>query len=125
MTDSESVEVAPEEKLAMPQTKRKPATTNHRQPEVLNLTEVAIYLRITPEEVLRMVREQGLPGRQVADDWRFLKAAVQDWLRTGPYRTSKEAQLALAGAWKDDPHVEEELQEIYRRRRRPLTGDEP
>ena len=35
----------------------------------------------------------------------------------------KEAQLAVAGAWKDDPLVEEELREIYRRRGRSLPAE--
>ena len=111
----------------MPRTrpKPKPSQTNSQQPEVLNLGEAAAYLRVELEDVLRMVREQGLPARQVGEHWRFLKAAIQDWLRTGPTRTSKEAQVALAGAWKDDPYVEEELKETYRRRGRPMTGDEP
>jgi excisionase family DNA binding protein len=109
----------------VPQTKPKPRSSNRHPTEVLNLAEAASYLRIAPAEVLRMVREQGLPGREVADDWRFLKAAVQDWLRTGPDRTGKEAQLTRAGAWKDDPYIAEELKEIYRRRGRPMNGEEP
>jgi hypothetical protein len=28
--------------------------------------------------------------------------------------------LSVAGAWKDDPYLEEELKEIYRRRGRPM-----
>jgi hypothetical protein len=31
----------------------------------------------------------------------------------------------MAGGWKDDPCVAEELREIYRRRQRPMTEDEP
>jgi excisionase family DNA binding protein len=111
----------------MPRTKLKPDTSapNSQQAEVLNLTEAAAYLRLAQEDVLRMVREQGLPGRQVGEEWRFLKAAIQDWLRTGSTWSSKEAQLAVAGAWKGDPYVDEELKEIYRRRGRPMTEDEP
>jgi hypothetical protein len=50
-----------------------------------------------------------------------LKSALQDWLRTPPPKKSKEAILALAGAWKDDPYLEEELKEIYNRRGRSMT----
>jgi excisionase family DNA binding protein len=118
---------AQQEQEIMPRTKLKPEPVgpNGQQAEVLNLTEAAAYLRLAQQDVLRMVREQSLPGRQVGEEWRFLRSAIQDWLRTGPARSSKEAQLALAGAWKDDPHVEEELKEIYRRRERPMTRDEP
>jgi excisionase family DNA binding protein len=100
-----------------------PVASNGAAFGVLNLSEAAAYLRLTESNVLRLVDEQGLPARQLGNEWRFLKAAIQDWLRTGPPpRPSKEAQLAVAGAWKDDPYVEEELQEIYQRRGRPMTG---
>jgi excisionase family DNA binding protein len=93
--------------------------------EVFTLGEAAAYLRLSEPDVLLLVQEQRLPGRQLGNEWRFLKAAIQDWLRTGPPpKGSKEAWMALAGAWKDDPYVEEELKDIYRRRGRPMTEDE-
>ena len=54
---------------------------------VLTLAEAAAYLRVSEMDVLRMVRDQILPGRQVASDWRFLKAAVQNWLRASATRS--------------------------------------
>jgi hypothetical protein len=53
-----------------------------------------------------------------------LKAAIQHWLSIPMRKTNKEAWMALAGVWKDDPYAEEELKEIYRRRGRPMTADE-
>lgn len=111
----------------MPQTQKKsktypkPATNLVTIPgqEVLTLAEAAAYLRVTESEVLRMVHEQCLPGRQVQDDWRFLKTALQDWLRSPPCK--KESLLAQIGAFKDDPHLEEMLQEIYKQRGRSET----
>jgi excisionase family DNA binding protein len=91
--------------------------------EVFTLAEAAAYLRLPVEEVLRVVREQYLPARQVGSEWRFLKSAMQDWL-SQPRATGKHDGIwALAGAWKHDPHVEEMLQEIYRQRGRPMTED--
>jgi excisionase family DNA binding protein len=92
---------------------------------VLTLAEAAAYLRLPEADVLRLVEEQGLPARQLGAEWRFLKAAIQEWLRSGPPpKPSKEAQLAVAGSWKDDPYVDEELKETYGRRGRPMTEDE-
>jgi len=88
--------------------------------DVLTLAEAAAYLRTPPEEVLRLVREQGLPGRRVGEDYRFLKAAVQDWLRAPSSAADKQAFWQTHfGALKGDPHLEEMLQEIYRQRGRP------
>jgi excisionase family DNA binding protein len=36
---------------------------------VLTLEEAAAYLRIAPDDVLRLVSEQGLPGRRVGEDY--------------------------------------------------------
>ncbi len=102
-----------------------PAAVNGPPTDVLTLSEAAAYLRLPEEEVLRMVREQNLAARQVGSEWRFSKGAIDHWLRTGPAgKSNKEAWLALAGAWKGDPYVEEELKEIYKRRGRPMTEDE-
>ena len=95
-----------------------PATTTvaPANGEVLNLAETAEYLRVSESEVARLVRDQGLPGRKLGDDWRFLKAAVQDWLRSPPNR--KEGLLMQIGALKDDPDLGEMLAEIHKRRGR-------
>ncbi len=91
-----------------------------RTADVLTLAEAAAYLRTSLEEVLRLVREQGLPGRRVGEDYRFLKAAVQDWLRATPCAADKqEFWQTHFGALKGDPHLDEMLQEIYRQRGRP------
>lgn len=121
--------------MAMPRTKRKPGSTprptrstprkNGPVSEVLTLAEAAAYLRMPEADVLRLVAEQRLPARRLGNEWRLLKAAIQEWLRAGPPpQPSKEAQLAAAGSWKEDPYVEEELKEIYRQRGRPMTEDD-
>src|SRR5262245_53947152 len=110
--------------MTMPRTKKKPGSPPANGPlappaEVLTLADAAAYLRVTPEDVLRLMREQALPGRRVGADWRFLKAALQDWLRTGP---ANKGLLERAGAMKDDPHAEEMLRETYKARGRPERG---
>jgi excisionase family DNA binding protein len=91
--------------------------------EVLTLSEAATYLRLPEEEVLRMVREQDLPSRQVGREWRFLKPAIQAWLSQPLAQRTKEGIWAFAGAWKEDPHADQMLREIYRRRSRPMTEE--
>jgi excisionase family DNA binding protein len=89
--------------------------------EVLTLAEAAAYLRVTEPDVIRMVEQQNLPGRCIGQEWRFLKSALQDWLRTPLPRPTKEAVLSRIGSWQDDPYFEQELEEIHQRRGRPKT----
>jgi excisionase family DNA binding protein len=93
--------------------------------EVLTLAEAAAYLRLPEGEVLRAVGEEGLHARQVGSEWRFLKSAINDWLRTGgPPTSNKEAWRSLVGIWKDDPTVDELREEIARYRRQLMSEDE-
>jgi excisionase family DNA binding protein len=89
-------------------------------PEVLTLAEAAAYLRVPDAELARMAGSQGLPGRLVGSEWRFSRAAIQDWLRRS---SMKQSLLQLAGSWKDDPYLDEMLKEIYRQRGRPITEE--
>jgi excisionase family DNA binding protein len=121
-----------QEERAMPAPKSEAKRRNRPMPakttaaftngEVLTLAETAAYLRVSEDEVARLVRDQGLPGRKLGDDWRFLKTALQDWLRAPP--SKKEGLLMQIGAFKDDPHLEEMLAEIHKQRgRRPAQED--
>lgn len=91
----------------------------HASQDVLTLSEAATYLRVPEEDILRLTRLQELPGRQIGNEWRFLKAGLQDWLRTPERKPTNEAFLALAGTWKDDPDIEAIVQEAHRLRGRP------
>jgi excisionase family DNA binding protein len=57
------------------------STTDLPTPDVLTLPEAAAYLRVSEDVLLQMANEQAIPGRRVGEEWRFLKSALQDWLR--------------------------------------------
>jgi excisionase family DNA binding protein len=92
--------------------------------DVLTLSEAAAYLRVSEIEIKQLIQDQNLPCRTFGGEWRFLKSALQDWLRTPLVRGSREAVLSTLGSWKDDPYREELLKEIYKRRGRPMTEEE-
>jgi excisionase family DNA binding protein len=119
----------------MPRTKKKPApqpetppqaATNGLASEVFTLAEAATYLRLSEANLLDLVQSQNLPGRFTGGGWRFLKSAIQQWLSSGAPtpQARKEAQLALAGKYKDDPDLIHICEEAYRQRGRPLTEGE-
>ncbi|MFO1040390.1 MAG: helix-turn-helix domain-containing protein [Planctomycetaceae bacterium] len=49
--------------------------------DVLSLEDVAAYLKVEYGAVRRLIKEQGLPGRKIGEEWRFLRGAIADWLR--------------------------------------------
>lgn len=91
--------------------------------DVLTLEEAAAFFRTDPADVLRLVGPEGLPGRIVGGQWRFLKSALEDWLRTSVKPSSKEAMQSVIGAWKDDQSLDELLADNYRHRGRPMTEE--
>lgn len=91
------------------------------QAEVLTIEEVASYLRLPEEVVLQEAAQGHLPGRKIADTWRFLKAAIDDWLRA---QDSRAILLNQAGALADDDSLDELLGNIYRERGRSESEEE-
>jgi excisionase family DNA binding protein len=90
----------------------------HTPPPILTLEDAARYLRV-PKQTIKRQAEQGiLPGRQIGKSWRFLRAALDDWLRAGD---SRKAFLDQFGMFKDDPTLPALRKAIYQRRGRPET----
>jgi excisionase family DNA binding protein len=86
--------------------------------DVFILAEAAAYLRVSEADVLDLIHSQNLPSRLIGTEWRFSKFALQDWLRIPSQRPNKEAVLARIGSWQNDPYLDQELNEIHKRRRR-------
>jgi hypothetical protein len=90
---------------------------------VLTLNELADYLKLPPETILNQANQGQLPGRKIEDTWRFLKDAMtsgrsetnDDWLRAQDSRT---ILLQQAGAFADDPTLEEMRDQVYANRGR-------
>jgi excisionase family DNA binding protein len=119
----------------MPKTKKKPAptsvasssqATNGPLSEVFTLAEAAAYLRVSEADVIDLVHSYNLPGRFTGSGWRFLKSGIQSWLSTGSAgpEARKQAQLALAGKYKNDPDLARICDEAYRQRRQESSEGE-
>jgi excisionase family DNA binding protein len=84
-------------------------------PDVLTLAEAAAYLRVSETEITDLMHRQRLPGRKIGTEWRFLKAAIQEWLRLPE---KENFWWKHFGALKGDPYLDEMLEQIYRDRGR-------
>jgi excisionase family DNA binding protein len=85
-------------------------------PNILTLEETADYLRLPVETVIRQATQGQIPGRRIEDTWRFLKTAIDDWLRS---QDSRLRLLQQAGALADDETLPTLRDEIYHSRKRP------
>jgi len=61
--------------------------------EILTLTEIAGYLKVSEKTVLRMVQAGQFPGVKVSNQWRFVRAVVDDWLGAKMYAAPKQSLL--------------------------------
>ena len=107
-------------------------------PDVLTLEEASAYLRLPVAVVLRQASQGKIPGIKIEDNWRFLKTAIDDWLRSGSIDAptqyaalvEKAETLAesakfeqsdpwvkFAGMFKDDPLFDDFVEDMaaYRR----------
>ncbi len=46
---------------------------------VLTFPEAAKYLRISEEKLKSLTTRGGVPGREIEGEWRFSRAALDDW----------------------------------------------
>lgn len=88
--------------------------------EVLTLEETASFLRITAETTGALANRGSLPGRCVQGEWRFLRCAIEEWLR-GP--DHKRSLLDQAGALQDDDSLAAVRDLIYAGRDRKEADD--
>jgi excisionase family DNA binding protein len=102
-----------------------PQSRNEPPGDVLTLAEAAEYLRLPKAELIQLVHAQGLPGRNAGSEWRFHRSAIQEWLSVAAAtpQSRKEAQLALAGKYKEDRELMQICEEAYRQRGRMTEGE--
>ncbi len=73
-----------------------PTGNEPRLGEILTLEEAAAYLRV-PEDALRQLAGEGaVPARKIGEEWRFLKRALNGWLRCGGH--------PVRDGWTFSPH---------------------
>ncbi|WP_028975237.1 PTS sugar transporter subunit IIA [Spirochaeta cellobiosiphila] len=50
--------------------------------EILTLSEVAQYLKVSEKTIHRMIGENAIPCAKIGGQWRFLQDMIDDWLLT-------------------------------------------
>src|SRR5438128_663172 len=89
--------------------------------EVFTLEDAAKFLRLTTKDVRELARQGRIPGQMLGRKWRFLKAALVDWLRRSNTRQIAWSQF---GALADDATLPDLVKLIEENRRRLDAGDD-
>jgi hypothetical protein len=90
-------------------------------PDVLTLEEASVYLRLPTQTVVHQTMLGNIPGRKIENDWRFLKVAIDDWLRS---KSGRAILLQQAGTLADDETLAQLRETIYQNRERPEVDTE-
>src|SRR5262245_25937039 len=90
--------------------------------DVLTLEEAARYLRLPRKTVRQLAEDRMIQCRKVENGWRFLKSALDDWLRGKP-ASGRAALLEQFGAFKDDEMLPKIVAEAYAARRRSAADN--
>ena len=53
-------------------------------PQVMNVPEVADYLRVAPATIYRLAQARKIPCGKVGRAWRFRKEAIDEWISEHP-----------------------------------------
>lgn len=68
-----------------------PIVDKNAEEEVLTLSEIASYLKVSDKTILRMAQAGEIPSAKVSGQWRFLRSFINDWLETKMYLASTES----------------------------------
>ena len=68
-----------------------PIPDKSAEDEVMTLSEIASYLKVSEKTILRMAQAGEIPSAKVSGQWRFLRSFINDWLETKMYLASTES----------------------------------
>jgi excisionase family DNA binding protein len=88
------------------------STTVNERGEILTAGEAAAYLRVSEDALLKLAGEGAVPAQKIGEEWRFLKRALNDWLRYGGRRNGGP----LSPDWLLESRFAEELLTILEQR---------
>lgn len=92
--------------------------TNALTNNTFTLEEAAMYLKLPIEAVIQQADQGLLPGRKINNTWRFLRTAIDNWLRNS---NGRQILLQQAGLFAQDESLAELRRQIYAARGRSET----
>lgn len=76
--------------------------------EILNISEAAELLGVSPKTFNKVLRTEPLPARKIGREWKFSRQALIDWLGAGVssdyYKDVRSPRNGARGVSADDPN---------------------
>lgn len=66
---------------------RHPPTT----PEVMTISDLAVYLQMSQSSLYKLVQRGSVPGHKIGRHWRFHKVSIDKWLQEASAKRPREA----------------------------------
>lgn len=66
--------------------------------EIMTLSEIARYLRVSEKTILRMAQSGEIPGAKVSNQWRFMREVIDDWFTAKMQSAPKQDLIHLIEA---------------------------
>lgn len=103
---------------------------------VFTLTEAASFLRVKRDILDEMAARGAVPARKIGNEWRFLKAALIEWLygdpcipigtgSSNPPRGSKQAVRKHFGIFHQDTDLDERIADLAAQRKPEVVEGKP
>lgn len=62
--------------------------------DVLTITDLSTYLKISKSTLYKLVREGAVPCQKIGRHWRFHKDAIDEWLKAGLTKKRSRGRLS-------------------------------
>jgi excisionase family DNA binding protein len=59
--------------------------------DIMTLKEVAIFLKVKPVTIYKLLSLKKIPGMKIMGAWRFKKELIEEWIDTDCVETAKRA----------------------------------
>ena len=69
--------------------------------DILTLSEIAKYLKVSEKTIMRLVQAGELPGAKISNQWRFMRDVIDDWLTERMQIASKDDLISVINTGKN------------------------
>jgi excisionase family DNA binding protein len=101
--------------MLMPVADELPAGNDPRLDDILTLADAATYLKASEDALLQLAKDGMIPAQKIGVEWRFLRKALNDWLRYGMMHPYRKVWPLNPEFFLESPFVEELLSLLEQR----------